>query len=215
MIVHSIRAGKIATLSPPADAPSPKLRTTKSGYSKTELDSPVQIGPMGIDGDEHVYRDHGGVDAALCVYPIEHHLFWAEMCLDPGRGDFGENLSVSGLLEDEATIGMRLQAPSGLIVEISEPRAPCFKIAVKFGFKAMPLIMAREGNTGWMMRVLQPGELSLNDAFEVVNTGSDISVAEANRVLNHDKKDFEGAARILAEAPRLSDVSKRILKARL
>ena len=191
------------------------MKETKSAYNKLPLEGTVPIGVLGIDGDEHVYKDHGGVDAALCAYPMDHYPFWENLDLKPKIGDFGENLSVRGLLEDEATIGMQLQGPSGLTVEITEPRAPCFKVGRKFDFSAMPVIMAKEGNTGWMMRVLVPGEVSLLDKFEITDQGSPITVSEANRVLNHEKRDLEGAARVLEQAHGLSEVSKRILNARL
>ena len=161
MTVTSIRSGKVGILTPPDSSDYSPNRWTNSAYNKQSLESPVHVSALGIKGDEHVYKDHGGVDAALCVYPTDHTDFWRSHGLDLGEGDFGENLSTQGFTEASAAIGMRLRTASGVVVEISEPRAPCFKLGIKTGFRKMPTIMAEAGNTGWMMRVITPGEICL------------------------------------------------------
>lgn len=190
-------------------------RIIESAFVKTEISGPVFVSTLGIDSDEHVYEDHGGPDMALLAYPIEHYAFWREQGLDlPLGGAMAENLTVRGLLESVVMIGDRFRIGSA-VVEVSQPRSPCYKIAARYGRKDMPVIVQETGFTGYLMRVLTPGHIRSGDSMDLIaRTGRGISVAEAGRVVNVDRNDRESIRRVLSEE-RLGSSVRRKLEARL
>lgn len=190
-------------------------RVVESAFVKTEIPGPVHVTALGIDSDEHVYEDHGGPDMALLAYPIEHYEFWRTQGLElPSAGAMAENLTVRGLLETDVMIGDRFSVGSA-VVEVSQPRSPCYKIAARFGRKDLPVLVQETGYTGYLMRVLAPGIIRSGDGIELISrTGRGISVAEAGRVVNVDRNDRESIRRVLGEE-RLGSSVRRKLEARL
>ncbi|QGQ96091.1 MOSC domain-containing protein [Paenibacillus psychroresistens] len=133
-------------------------------------------------------KHHGGKDKAVCVYGYEHYSFWEQ---ELGRplpfGAFGENLTISGLLEPEVCIGDIFQLGNA-IVQISQPRQPCFKLAALYQSPKMPLKVQETGFTGFYFRVLQRGTVNFNDKLiRLLKHPQAITVEFANRVMHHDK----------------------------
>ena len=76
---------------------------------------------------------HGGEHKAVYAYAWEDTLWWQEELgreLEPGN--FGENLTLSGVDVPEAVVGERWRVGSALL-EVSEPRFPCFKLGLRMG----------------------------------------------------------------------------------
>jgi MOSC domain-containing protein YiiM len=140
----------------------------------------VRVGRLNIQGDEQSDLEvHGGEDKAVYAYPSEHYVFWREQL--PGValpwGVFGENLTVEGLLEGSVHIGDRFRIGSAEFV-VTEPRMPCFKLALRFGRSDMVKRFLRSGRTGFYLAVLKEGEIGASDAIEPLGQGLDrISVA--------------------------------------
>ena len=138
-----------------------------SGIVKRPVDGPVRVGRTNLDGDGQADLSvHGGVDMAVYAYPGEHYASWAAQL---GRDDltpgfFGENLTVEGLTEDDVRIGDRVRAGTALL-EVSQPRLPCFKLAARSGEPAIAKPMLRSGRTGWYMRVVEEGVVAAGDAI--------------------------------------------------
>ncbi|MGZ5320939.1 MAG: MOSC domain-containing protein, partial [Solirubrobacterales bacterium] len=109
-------------------------RSVKTGIFKEPVQGPVGAHAEGLDGD-HVAdrRYHGGVDKALYAYSVDDYAWWAgELGLEWEPGLFGENLTVEGIDPSHAEIGERWRIGS-TVVEVSEPREPCTKLAAKLG----------------------------------------------------------------------------------
>jgi MOSC domain-containing protein YiiM len=210
-------AGQLLALSVGRVATIPNgSRAIKTAYVKHPVDGPLHLGVLGFPGDEHVYAAHGGVDKAVCVYPIEHYEYWStRLGLSlPDSAAFGENFTVSGLLETDVCLGDILTVGQAL-VQVTEPRAPCFKIAARYGVKQMAVYVQREGYTGYLMRVLREGNVEAGARLELTERRGDaVSVAETNRILNIDKADLDGARRVLAW-PALPPGLRRQLQRRL
>jgi MOSC domain-containing protein YiiM len=102
-----------------------------------------------------------GGDKAVYVYPSEHYPLWRKELpeLEFPFGAFGENLTVDGLLEDEVRIGDRLRIGTAEFV-VSQPRMPCYKLAVRFNRTDMLKRLLRSGRTGFYLRVLEEGVLT-------------------------------------------------------
>ena len=79
-------------------------------------------------------------------------------------GAFGENLAFTGLDEEEAAIGDRFACGNALI-EISQPRQPCWKLARRCRLPTMPAKAIANGRLGWYFRVLTPGTIQAGDVL--------------------------------------------------
>lgn len=136
----------------------------------------------GFDGDGQGDRKHhGGPDKAVCVYPFDHYAYWEKLL---GRnlrpGSFSENLTVSGVLETEICIGDVFRVGEA-VVQVSQPRTPCGKLAAKNGEKMLARWIAQAGFTGFYMRVLSEGVVGAGDRLEHVESPPDpVPVARVN-----------------------------------
>jgi len=177
-----------------------KGKEAKSGISKSSVGQAVRLTELGFEGDEQAdLVNHGGPDKAICVYGYRHYPRWEEALnrsLDYGA--FGENFTVSDIDEHEVHIGDVFRVGTA-VVQISQPRQPCWKLAMKWGLDELPLLVTESGATGFYFRVLQTGEVKAGDALIRLEAHPDrITVAEANRVMHRDRDDVEGIRRLLA-----------------
>jgi MOSC domain-containing protein YiiM len=179
-----------------------------SAITKRPREGSVQVLPEGLAPDEQADRRvHGGPEMALHLYPLEHHAFWrGEIGDHPALdepGGFGSNLAVSGLTEDMVHIGDRFRLGSALI-EVSQPRQPCWKIEHRFGHKGMVARIIESGRSGWYFRVIETGEVAAGDSLERVAIGArDWSITRAFRALVAGEATRDELAE-LADLPQLS-----------
>jgi MOSC domain-containing protein YiiM len=183
-------------------------REIRTGIFKSPVSGPVRVRRTNLDGDGQAdLRVHGGEDKAVYVYPVEHCTYWAHELArsDLGHGYFGENLTTEGLLEDEICIGDVLRIGSARF-EVSQPRTPCFKLAMRVGIEGFEPRFAASGRLGFYLRVLEEGELAAGDAIEQVARGvGGVSVLEAYRLRygeNRDPARLRLAATLTALPPR-------------
>lgn len=191
-------------------------RTIESAFVKTPVDDRLHLGRLGLPGDEHVYEDHGGPDMAVLVYPAEHYAHWRDLGLDlPHAAAFAENFTVAGLVETEVCLGDVFEVGSA-VVQVCQPRSPCYKIAARYGRKDLSLRVQETGYTGYLLRVLREGEVGSGDDMVLVDRDDthQVTVADAGRILNVDRNDHEGARRVLA-VEALGSSTRRTLEARV
>lgn len=144
-----------------------------------------------FEGDGQADRvNHGGPDKAVCIYPFDHYAYWERMLgreLSPGA--FSENLTASRALETDVCVGDVFRI-GGAVVQASQPRMPCNKLAAKNGERLLVGWVARTGFTGFYARVLSEGVVAAGDLFECVERHPDrISIAEVNDIIyerSHD-----------------------------
>ena len=159
-----------------------------SAIQKRPQEGPVQIHAEGLAPDEQADRRvHGGPEMALHLYPLDHHAWWrgeiGDHPLLDEPGSFGSNLALRGLTEDQVHIGDRFACGTALI-EISQPRQPCWKIEHRFGHKGMVAAIVRSGRCGWYFRVIEAGEVAAGESLERVSIGAaEWSVARVFRAL--------------------------------
>jgi len=177
-----------------------------SAITKRPRDGAVQVLIEGLAPDEQADRSvHGGPEMALHLYPLDHHAWWrGEIGDHPALdepGGFGSNLAVTGLTEEHVHIGDRFRLGSALI-EISQPRQPCWKIEHRFGQKGMVAQIVQTGRCGWYFRVLETGEVAAGDSLERVALGAaDWSVARVFRALVAGKATPDELAQLADLAP--------------
>ena len=148
------------------------LAGTRSAFVKHPVAGPVQVGELGLSGDVQVNRRvHGGPEKAVYVYCAERYPLWQARF--PGLsalfvpGGLGENLTVTGIDEEALFLDDVFQAGE-VKLQVSEPRIPCHKIALRFGDAQVGRVMRDTGWRGFYCRVLQPGQLQAGDKFHLV-----------------------------------------------
>jgi MOSC domain-containing protein YiiM len=146
--------------------PGPPLRTA---IWRSTVDGPVRVETLGAEGDGVGDVDnHGGTDKALCAYVVDHLPGWSrQLGLDMAPGAFGENLSLTGLDEEEVAIGDVFRIGS-TVTQVSQPRSPCATLARRWQVHDLVPQVRRSGQTGWYHRVLEPGEVQAGDAVELL-----------------------------------------------
>lgn len=182
-----------------------------SAIAKRPREGVVQILEEGFAPDEQADRRvHGGPEKAVHLYPLDHHEFWrgelsddAALALLDEPGAFGSNLAISDLSEEDVHIGDRFRIGTALL-EINQPRQPCWKVDHRFSFKGMTAKIVKSGRCGWYFRVLENGECQAGDTFERVELGhEDWSVARTFAAMIAGKASREDYAE-LAELDRLA-----------
>lgn len=143
-----------------------------SGIRKQPLTLPtVAVGATNIAGDGQAdLKNHGGVNKAVYCYPADHLPFWRETLGYEGDGihaPLGENLSLAGITEEDACIG-DVWRWGDVLLQISQPRWPCYKLDMHAGITGMMNRLIKTGFSGWYLRVLEPGEAPTSGTIEVV-----------------------------------------------
>lgn len=193
-----------------------KGKEQESGIIKTAIEGTARLEKYGLTGDEQAdLVNHGGPDKAVCVYSFNHYPHWEQVL---GRslpyGSFGENFTVRDLMEDKVCIGDTFGIGSA-VVQVSQPRQPCWKLAMRWGLDALPLLVTESGATGFYFRTVTEGEVRTGDALRLLERHPDrFTVAEANRIMHRDKDDEDGIRSLLA-VDALSASWIRTLTARL
>lgn len=160
---------------------------------KTPVSGSLQVHNLGIEGDQQAnLKVHGGVDKAVYAYPSEHYDYWKKLLEreDLPYGMFGENLTVSGYLEDQVYFGDVFEAGSARL-QITMPRQPCLKLNLKFEDNQMAKKFLASGRSGFYFRVLKTGMIKAGDQFTRIATSADqLSIREFNLVYNKEKNNI-------------------------
>lgn len=137
----------------------------RTGIFKEPVSGRVAIRRLNLDGDEQAdLTVHGGPDKAVYVYPAEYYAAWREQlpAMELPWGMFGENLTIAGVRDDAISIGDELQVGSARLV-VTQPRMPCYKLALKFGRDDILKRMFQSGFSGFYCAVLQEGDVAGGD----------------------------------------------------
>ena len=158
----------------------PRGRLSSSAIDKRPVDGPVDVGPLGLAGDEQFERRfHGGPLKAVYAYASEDLAWWSaqlERPLTPGF--IGENLTTAGIdlnglfADDELTIG-------GVVLRVTEPRDPCSKLAARIGDASFVKRFGRAARTGVYCAVVRSGAVARGDRITLVaGPRSGVSIRE-------------------------------------
>lgn len=146
-----------------------KGKEEQTGIFKKPV-SEIFLGKEEVDDDAVVDRRyHGGVDKACYLFTADIYAEWKRMFPDAdwSLGMFGENLTVAGLDEREMYIGDQYQIGEAL-VEVSEPREPCYKLGIRFGTQAVLKPFLNQPHCGVYVRVMRPGKVETGDELVLV-----------------------------------------------
>lgn len=184
-------------------------RRIMTGIFKEPVERRLQVRTLNLEGDGQADLSvHGGTDKAVYAYPSEHYPFWRrELELeDLPWGSFGENLTTEGWWEDEVHIGDRFLVGTAEVV-VTQPRLPCFKLAMKFDRDDIVETFLEAGRPGFYLAVLQEGSIAAGDAMERIHEDENgVSVVDMVRL--YLDKHGEADQDLLQRAVRIEALPK-------
>lgn len=181
-------------------------RSVETSIFKTPVSGRVHVDRLNVEGDRQSdLTVHGGADKAVYVYPAEHYPYWAGELpgIELPWGAFGENFTITGLDEASVHIGDQFAIGSARFI-VTQPRMPCFKLAVRFDRPDMVKRFLQSGRTGFYLAVTQEGEVGAGDAITRTHRNPDaITVADIVSLYASDSDNQELLRRVsrLAELP--------------
>jgi MOSC domain-containing protein YiiM len=198
MKIISINSGKIGLHKDPfSPRAAYKSAIDKSSISSLEDPQLCTISFKGLEEDEQAdQRVHGGSDKAIYAYPLEHYSFWEELIqarsekkneLALPLGYFGENFTISGLLEHSVWVG-DLWFVGDLELRVTQLREPCFKFNAKMDDADAGKTMIQTARSGWYLKVLKAGQCKAGDAIKVVHGPRKISIKLQNDAMLNRRK---------------------------
>ena len=176
----SLQVGRIAPLGP---------ERVPSAFVKRAVAGAVPVGALGLDGDAQADLSvHGGPEKAVYGYAADHYPAWAsDFPTLAGRfrpGSMGENLTIAGLREDDICVG-DVHAVGTALLQVCQPRQPCFKLALAWGEPRLGKAMVRSGRSGWYYRVLRDGAIAAGDEIQLAaRPNPDFAFARLVRIVN-------------------------------
>jgi MOSC domain-containing protein YiiM len=179
-----------------------------SGIDKKPMGADIaNIRALGIEGDQQAdLTVHGGLDKAVYGYPADHWPWWTnEKKLPCGPSTFGENLTLEGADESTVAIGDRFQWGDA-VLEVSQPRAPCYKLAIHTARPDVPQIMTHAARCGWYFRVVAEGSGAVENAKLVhISNSSGPSVRDAFVAL-FDRHALRELCERVRDTPQLAEI---------
>lgn len=214
--VEKLLAGKVQQVGNP-NAIDPMERQWETGIFKEIVTDKLWLGETGLIGDEvGDLKHHGGPDKAIFAYPIKHYEYWKKELdiAEMGIGAMGENLAVVHMDEHSVCVGDTYQFGDA-VIQVSQPRQPCWKPARRFRIKDFALQIQNTGKTGWYYRVVKEGYVQGSLELTLLERPfPQWTIAKCNEVM-HVKKDDLKLAEELANCHLLAENWKRTLNNRL
>lgn len=202
----------------------PKLRRFKlkfytSAFRKSAVKGPVKVDSGNIVGDKQAdLMNHGGLDKAVYGFSHKHYSHWQQhLGLSHIEfGKFGDNLTIDNLDEAEIAIGDRLQV-NDCILEVSQPRIPCYKISFEFGHIPLLNQFIDYAHTGVYFRVIQAGTITSGSEVKVIYKHPD-NITIKDLFLAHFNSKYPNQEKIMraaVELPELAEAWRVKVKERL
>ncbi|WP_369191705.1 MOSC domain-containing protein [Streptomyces sp. R08] len=181
-------------------------KTVYTGVWKYPVVGPAMVRRLNIDGDgQGDTAGHGGEQRAVLVYQIQSYRHWQRHFGrdDLGYGQFGENLTVDGLLDDEVCIGDRYRIGEAEF-EVTQPRVTCYRVGMRFGEPELAALLVSHHRPGFYMRVVREGQVQAGDRIVRTRTGPGaLSVADTDALLYLPGRD-PAKLRLALDVPALS-----------
>lgn len=187
-------------------------RKVLTSIFKTPVRGRVALRRHNVEGDRQAdLRVHGGPYKAVYAYSSEHYPFWAAQL--PGTplpiGAFGENLTTEGMLEGSVHIGDVFRAGTA-VVQVTQPRMPCFKLAIRMNRADMVNRFWASGRSGVYFSIVEEGEFESGDLFELLETDPrQVSVSDVVGLYKCETDDPDLFSRAM-EAPLSGSWKKEI-----
>jgi len=156
-------------------------RAARSAIDKRPVSGPVELGPLGLEGDTVADKvNHGGREQAVYAYAREDLDWWTEQLgRELGNGLFGENLTTAGIDVSSALVGETWQVGT-TVLQVTAPRIPCNTFKSWLDEPRWVKRFAAAGRPGAYLRVLTAGMVAAGDDLEVLSRPAvQVTVAES------------------------------------
>ncbi|WP_062110168.1 MOSC domain-containing protein [Bacillus niameyensis] len=214
IVLNKIFVGKPKTVGN-KEAKEPMDREWTSGIFKEPIHGPVWVSKTNVAGDGQAdLKNHGGPEKAVFAYPSNHYTYWQEKenFTNIVIGGMGENFSIEGIGEADICIGDTYQIGEA-IVQVSQPRQPCWKPARRFKIKNLALLIQDTGRTGWYFRVLQEGYVEEGKSFRLLERPyPEWTIAKCNYIMHVDRENIEKSRELANNALLASNWKKTLTK---
>ncbi|MFZ6646112.1 MOSC domain-containing protein [Undibacterium sp. TJN25] len=161
-------------------------RMVQTAIWKYPIAGRVNVGRLNIAGDGQADTvGHGGENRAVMVYQTQSYRYWEKYLKRPALeiGQFGENLTVDGLADDEVCIGDRFQI-GDLILEVTQPRVTCYKLGIRMQYPEIAALLVSHRRPGFYCRVIQEGSIAAGDHIQKIADGAErMTVADIDSLL--------------------------------
>jgi MOSC domain-containing protein YiiM len=176
-------------------------RRVTSAIWKQPVEGPVTVDGVNLAGDDQADRRvHGGVDKAVYAYALEDYEWWSTTTGALPPATFGENLTTAGIDLTRAHIGDRWHVGSA-VLEVSQPRQPCFKLGVRMNDDGFPGVFAAARRPGVYLRIVRAGAVTAGDTIAL-----DPAKQPAVRIDSLVEDDIdEGVLRLAVDDPRVPE----------
>ena len=168
---------------------------------------------VNLEGDDQADRGaHGGPDKAVYAYAIEDGRWWEKELGRPLEyGEFGENLTTEGIDVNGALVGERWEVGS-TVLEVSEPRVPCWRLGVRMEDKLFPRRFTQAGRPGTYLRIVGEGELGTGDEIRVIERPDhDLTIGDIFRIYTVARDEADR----LLWVPQLSEAWRQWARVRI
>lgn len=165
----------LAALSPPIDGGTLALIVSRAAGDRRETPPQTTLSPdEGVPGDAWQRKTPQKIDAQISLMRVDVAELFAN---GQPLSLFGDNLLVAlDLSRANLPAGSRIRVGKALLEVTPEPHDGCAKFRQRFGDAALRLTASprfREQRLrGIYARVLEPGEVALGDAIDVVQRGA-------------------------------------------
>ena len=184
-----------------------------TGIYKKPTDMPIYLGKTDVKGDTVSDRKvHGGEFKACYLFSADQYPYWQNLYphLEWTYGMLGENLTVKGLDEHQLCVGDIYKLGNSL-VQITQPREPCFKFAHKFGDNTVLQQFITHGFSGTYVRVLEEGDVTINDKFQLVeHQPNGVTVFQLFELLYAENKNNKHINQLLNNNALPQNLKKRL-----
>jgi MOSC domain-containing protein YiiM len=163
----------------------------RSAIWKAPVAGRVAARGVNLAGDDQAdRRAHGGPDKAVYAYAVEDLGWWVQELARPLQyGELGENLTTEGIDMNGALVGERW-AIGTTVLEISEPRVPCWRLGVRMNDKLMPRRFTEALRPGAYLRILVEGDVGAGDEIQVIERPDhDLTVRDVLRIYAVDRQE--------------------------
>jgi len=211
----SIQAGRIRTMEMPEGVRVDfRDGTWTSAIFKAVVAGRVKVAVPAMEGDEQADQDnHGGPDNVILAYDADHYPEWRKRLGVAAMefGSFGENFTVRGFTDEQVCIGDIWEVGDDLMLQITQSRQPCFKLARRLGQPHIVKMVRESSWGGWYLRVLREGFAEKGMAIRLIERRHpEWTVERAVQTMYARKKEV-AAAQALSELPELSSRWKQEL----
>lgn len=167
-------------------------RTVLTSIFKTPVQGKIVLRHYNLEGDRQAdLKVHGGPSKAVYSYSSEHYPFWASQLPDTPlpAGAFGENLTTEGMLEECVYVGDVFRLGSA-ILKATQPRMPCFKLAIRMNRSDMVKRFWASGRSGIYFSIVQEGEFETGDSIDLLdNDPRQVSIGDVVRLFKRESDD--------------------------